>query len=438
MKADKIAETSGVYLFKDKRGEIIYIGKALNLKKRVKSYFQKEILEFKTRRLIKEIKKIETIKTESGFEALLLEGKLIKKHQPKYNTRWRDDKRPLYIKISAEEFPKVSTARGEDDLPAGRQGKTSTYFGPFPSAKIVRNTLKFLRKIFPFCSNKKLGKKPCFYSHLKLCHPCPNFIINNQNKEKIKLKRKYLANIKSLKAVLSGKSGLVIKKLKREMLLKAKEMRFEGAQKIKEQIKQLEYLATPRLSVAEYLKNPNLYEDLRLKELKDLYRFLKPQVTGLKFPKKIEGYDISNIAGKQASGSMVVFIDGQPEKSQYRKFKIKLKERPDDIAMIKEVLRRRLHHKDWLLPNIIVVDGGKGQVTAALNALEKLDLKIPVLGLAKKLEEIIIFSQGKFLKLKLKKRSPALQLLQKVRDEAHRFAKRYHLFLRKKNMLYST
>jgi len=403
-----LPEKSGVYIFKEENGKIVYIGKAKNLRQRIKQHLLSQS-KLKDKKL-----KIDFILVESEFEGLLLEASLIKKYQPKYNVRLKDDKSPLYIKITEEKFPRVFPAR-----------KNEGGYGPYPQAKTVRTILKFLRRIFPYRSCKKIPKKPCLYFHLKLC---PGVCINQSEKDK----KNYQKTIKHLKNLLERKSSKVIKELKKEMNKSAENEEFEKAREIRDKVSQIEWLIQKRHLVDEYLENPYLLEDIRQRELKEVKKILNLK----KIPKRIEGFDISNILGGKASGGMVVFLDGEPEKSLYRRFKIKTEEKPNDIAMIKEVISRRLKHKEWEMPNLILVDGGKGQVKGAMEILRLFRLKIPVVGLAKKLE-ILIFpkiepneSKLKFKEIKLPNDSLALNLLKRIRDEAHRFAHLYHLKLR--------
>lgn len=424
MNLSSIPTTPGIYQFLNEEGEILYVGKAINLKNRVKSYFQKNLLSPKTRQLVKQIKNIHTIKTESEFDALLLEARLIHTLQPKYNITWRDDKHPLYIKITTDEFPKIQTVRREDD-------KKSAYFGPFPSSRTVRQTLKFLREIFPYCSEKSIGKRPCFYSHIGLCEPCPNWISLLTGSEYQKELKNYKKNIGMIRKVLDGKATSVVKQLEKQMNIYAQAMEFEKAAHIKRQLDKIEYLRQLRTPVKEYMKNPNLYDDLRHEELIEL-----ASVLGTGELSHIEGYDISNIQGSNATGSMVTFIDGEPEKSFYRRFKIRQKQTPDDTFMMHEMLIRRLSHQDWAYPDLIMVDGGKGQIHAAQHAMRQLHVSIPLIGLAKRLEEILI-PQGEqeFKTIRLPESSKALHVLQRIRDEAHRFANTYHRTLRSKGMV---
>jgi excinuclease ABC subunit C len=412
IRVEKLPPRPGVYLFKDRGGKTIYVGKSVNLKSRVKSYLQPENqLGPKTTSMVKEIRKIDYISVDSEIEALLLEASLIKKYQPKYNVIWKDDKSPLYIKITVgDKIPIITTAR--------REGETRgiLLFGPFPRSSVAREVLKTLRRIFPYCQHKKT-QKSCLWIHLGLC-PDPY-------RGDLKGYRK---NIKNIVMILRGQSKKVIRKLEKEMKILSKHEVFENAAKIKKQIENIQYLTQTYHGPEEYLEKPNLYQDLIEQRLRDLARVVKLK----KIPRRIEAIDISNMMGKEASGSLIVFQDGERDRSQYRRFKIKNKKTPDDVAMIKEVLSRRLKNK-WPLPDLFVIDGGLGQLNAALTILGVFGLKIPTITLAKREEEIYVPSSKKTLQLK--KDSLALQLIQEIRDEAHRFALSYHRKLREKAFL---
>lgn len=415
----------GVYLFKNKTAEILYIGKAANLKSRVKSYFAKEAVLFpKIAAMVSQVARVDHFVVDSEFEALLLEANLIKKYQPKYNTRLKDDKSYLYIKITTDEdFPHVLTARRE---------KLSgvTYFGPFPSARTVRTTLRSLRRIFPYCQcNFKVcqKKESCLWVELGLdSGPCLNLVD----------KRTYRQMIKRLILLLSGKKEKLLKTLEKEMRQEANQEDFEMAQKIKKQIAGIAYLTRPYISPHEYLEHPDILQQKRKEKLLGLRRILNLA----KIPQRIEGYDISDIKGRQATGSMVVLTSGELDKSEYRHFRIRIEGQPNDVAMLAEVIRRRLNHPEWSLPDLIVVDGGKGQVGGMVRVLEEAKISIPVIGLAKRLEEIIVPKQGRPAlpagrPVLLPHDSPVLHLLQRLRDESHRFALTYHRKLRIKRLL---
>lgn len=434
-----LPKTPGVYLFKNGEGKVIYVGKALNIRSRVRSYFRQTAKDFgfKQSLMLPQIETVECINVASEIEALLLEANLIKKYQPKYNSRLKDDKSYLYIKITtSDDFPKVLTAR--------REKLTGIkYFGPFPSAKTVRNTLKSLRRIFPYCNcNFKVcqKKKSCLWCEIGLdAGACLGLISKDD----------YRRMIKRLILLLEGKKDKLIKELKKEMVLAAKKEGFEKAHYLKKQIEGIEYLTRSTTSPQVYLEDPEYLAKKRQEGLLELKRIL-----GLSnVPVKIECFDISDIHGKEATGSMVVFQKGEPDKSQYRRFKIRLEEKPNDVAMMQEVVRRRSKHPEWPPADLIVVDGGKGQISGVVKVLEEAKVSIPVIGLAKRMEEIIFrltacvidksiiktkepkdlrTKELKFEILRLPRDSAALHILQAIRDEAHRFAITYHRKLRLK------
>lgn len=421
-KLAKIPKNPGVYLFKNNGGKVLYVGKATNLANRVKSYVQSKTLGPKTTSLVSKVKNIDWILVESELEALLLEAALIKKYLPFYNTQAKDDKHPLYLKITKkEEYPRVTTSRREDE-------KGAIYFGPFPSSQTVRQILKLLRRVFPYCAQKQ-NKRPCFYSHLGLCDPCPAWVEKLSNEQKGEERKRYLKNINQLMSVLKGRNKSVKRQLEEEMKLATKLENFEEAARIRDQIARLDYITTPYKAVQEYIENPNLLFDIRRQEEEELFNLLAKKLRLKKIPKRIECFDASHLAGTSATVAMVTFIKGEPEKSLYRKFKIKAGE-GDDLKLLSEAILRRFKHKEWGYPDLLVIDGGKGQVKTAKEALFTLKLKIPVIGLAKQFEDVIIPKKEGFLILRPKADSDALKLLQRLRDEAHRFARVYHHHLR--------
>jgi len=400
----------GVYLFRNSNGKVIYVGKAINLRNRVSSYFSGLDLGPKTRLLVSQIAKIETRLVESELEALLLEAALIKKYQPKYNIKAKDDKSPLYIKVTREKVPLVTTARQIGD---------GSIFGPFPQARTVKMVLKTLRSIFPYRTSRHHQKGKCLYCHLGLC---PGPLLSNKEK------KEYGRSVRLLRQFLGGQKKSVLRALEKEMKAGAKAEDFEKAAQIRDQILAIKIVTSPRRKVSDYLKNPNLVEDQRRQELRELESILGVAVN------TIEGYDVSNLVGKQATGAMVTFSAGEPVKSLYRRFRIKFSARPNDLVMISEVLKRRLAHSGWPLPDLILVDGGKAQVKIGLAVLKEHNFQIPAIGLAKRMEEVVIFREKEkaWVVRRLPQDSPARKLLERVRDEAHRFARTYHLLLRKK------
>ncbi len=417
---NRLPKSPGVYSFSDKEGKIIYIGKAIDLRERVKSYFKP--VDPKTKLMTAQVAAVEHINVFSEFESLLLEASLIRKFLPKYNSRLRDDKSFLYIAITAEDFPKVKAARKTDMV------KPKYLFGPFPSAKTVRQVLRFLRRIIPYCSQNN-DRHPCFWSHLGLCRPCPGAIAKLEGKERDEARRLYLNNIRNLAAILQGKSKKLSYKLEKEMEKAAREKKFEEAGLLRDQLQKITYLTTYRFPISSYLEQNNFFEEEQARELQELAKVLE-----IPLPIRIECYDISNILGQFASGSLVTFINGIQNTAFYRKFRIRMAGQPNDVAMMTEVLQRRLKHQDWTYPELIIVDGGKPQVAAAAEVLARNNLVIPLVGLAKRLEEIVLRTkEGKWQIIKLPNNSPALNLLKRIRDESHRFALSYHRKLRAKN-----
>ena len=417
----KIPHKPGVYQFKDKSGKIIYVGKAIDLYHRVASYFSKSFHDPKTAVLVSEIASVETIIVESELEALILEANLIKQYLPRFNVRLTDDKDYLYIKITKEEYPKILTARKQD-----LKGSLK-YFGPFPSSTTVKNTLKLLRRVFPWCPGKGYrqrvaGNRPCFYYHLKLC---PGACVGEISKED------YRKIINRFSKFMEGKVSLLMDELIIEMKQASEKQNFEEAAKIKRTIDGIGYLTqTNRVEV--YLENPNFLEDQRIKALEELQQALNLT----KIPERIEGYDISNIQGHEATGSMVVMTSGEIDKSQYRKFKIHITGKPNDYAMHQETIRRRMKHSEWKTPDMLLIDGGKGQVSAVFDTVQKTGPEefkaVPIFGIAKRMEWLYT-PDGQ--EIKLPRSNKGLQLLQRLRDESHRFAIAYHRKLRGKMVL---
>jgi len=427
---NKIPETPGVYVFWLK-SKPLYIGKAINLKNRVKSYFSFSLAP-KTKRMIEEAEEISYIKVTSEIEALLLEAKLIRKFQPRYNSAAKDDKHPLYIQITKEEYPRVVTARK-----IAAKEPSLAFYGPFPSSKSVRGVLKFLRRIFPYADHK-LSKRPCLYSHIGLCNPCPSAIERQENQNaKEKMKRIYKQNIIYIKAVLSGKFKKVKNDLYKEMLNLAKNEEFEKAAYIREQIRRLDYITQVQTPASAFLENPNLFEDIRKEEIKDLKKLLSPYLDIKGQLLRIECFDVAHLFGAHPTASMVTFIEGEAEKNFYRHFRIRQVKGQDDISSMKEVARRRSKYlSSWGEPDLIIVDGGKTQVGAFMQVFG--ESNIPVIGLAKQFETIVIpIRQERGFKFiqKIVPKGPSLNILQRIRDEAHRFARRYHHFLLKKSLL---
>ena len=404
-----LPETPGVYIYYQNKIPI-YIGKAINLKRRIQSYFDIDLAP-KTESMIKCATSLSFIRVESELESLLLEAKLVRKYMPKYNIELKDDKNPLYITITKDRFPRVITTRKDGS------------YGPFPSSEKVHSVLKMIRRIFPY-SDHKLGKRPCLYSHIGLCNPCPNEIVGITNYDlRIMRTKKYKQNIKNIKAILDGKITNVQKNLEKKMNLVSENQDFEVAAVIRDQIQKLEYIIRPQMPTDYYIQNPNLYEDQRKLEIDDLQKILKSQFLNLKSLTRIECFDISHLSGTNATASMVTFINGEADKKYYRHFKIRQKKSQSDYDSMQEVAKRRAKHfLDWGKPDLITVDGGLGQISS-------FKINVPVVGIAKNPDRLIVGQE------KIKLTGPSLNLVQKIRDEAHRFAQQYHHKLISKSLL---
>ncbi|MEK6715436.1 MAG: excinuclease ABC subunit UvrC [Candidatus Omnitrophota bacterium] len=400
-KIASIPDGSGVYLMKDMSGRVIYIGKAASLKKRVGSYFSKSYGSSKQMAMLEKIADIDYILTENEAEALILEAALIKKNKPQYNVSLRDDKNYPLVKITNEDFPRLLVARRRLDDGA-------LYFGPYTDAKLLRQAIKILRKIFPYCTCRPFPKKPCLNYDIGLCPaPCIRKISQKE----------YVKNIGDIRLFLEGKNEELFDKLSKEMSGFSKERNYERAKEIHDKISALSSMSG----------SASIYEA----EERELRRVL-----GLKdAPRRIEAFDISSISQGLVVGSMVSFLEGRTDKNNYRRFRIQ-GERFDDCSAIAEVVRRR--YKRVLLgeitsPDLILIDGGKGQLGAAKSELDNLRLKIPIISLAKKEEEIYLPQKDEPLRLAID--SKALTLIRRIRDEAHRFAHKYHSLIRKKKMI---
>ena len=519
---DNLPNKPGVYIMRDSTDTIIYIGKAKNLIKRVKSYFREKLDRPKTQILMSHFDSLEYIVTNSEKEALILEANLIKKHRPRYNVQLKDDKRYPYVKITNEEFPRLVITRNIT--------KNGIFYGPFTDAGSVKQTVKFLKSLFKIRTCRNMNG-PCLNAQIDLCNaPCDGRIS----------KEEYSEIIKKIDLFFQGKYSTIVKNLKAEMMQAAANEEFEKAAVIRDQIASIEEIMEKQfvdlvdddldqdviaiapgenevvviimpirngkivgrddflMSASQYdssseimfafiqqyygynrhipkqilldedIDEKELLEDwlsdlrgnkvkikvpqkgvkLRLvkmakknaeiiqhqkKKMESALIELKKYLKLEKLPRVIEGYDISNISGKFAVGSKVSFKDGKPNKKMYKHFKMETPG-PNDFAMMEELLTRRLKMVDRdPEPDLIVIDGGKGQLGMACGVLEKLNLThIPIIGLAKEFEEV--FTPNSKRPIIIPKNNKALYLLQQVRDESHRFAITYHRQLRSKNI----
>ncbi len=432
-----LPKNPGVYFHKNRHGEIIYVGKAAVLRNRVRQYFQaSRNRDPKTEALVAEIVDVDWIEVESEIEALFLEAEMIRRYMPQYNILLRDDKSSTYVRIDMKnEYPSITfTRRPLDD--------GATYYGPYLSAFSLKRALKYLRKIFPYSIHTVLPKRACLQYHLGLCPGPETGELDS---------RTYKDTLKKLIMYLKGERVQLTNQLEKEMKQAAKHKNFEEAAKLRNQLFALRSLN--KQVIFSDRENVDLSRDHALNDLTELL--------GLdKIPRRIEGYDISHMSGTDTVASMVVFTNGVSDKGQYRKFKMRLPGN-DDFAHMREVMTRRLHDenvKKWGMPNLYLIDGGKGQLSSALSVLKEHDIKLPAIGLAKQFEEIVIKKDWPYLNLNEKKalelhgtimesddfwivhlpnNSHVVKLLQRIRDESHRFAVSYHSVLKVKRQVSS-
>ncbi|MFR1672659.1 MAG: excinuclease ABC subunit UvrC [Candidatus Gastranaerophilaceae bacterium] len=533
----------GCYIYYNKDGEIIYVGKAKILKRRVMSYFNRKHDSVKVSVLVSQIDKLEYIITNTEVEALILESHLIKKHKPRYNILLKDDKKYPYFLITDEDFPRITIVRKKNMNP-----EKGRYYGPYTDVRAMHATLDFLKKIFPLkqCKNPKFKDRPCLYYHIGRCMaPCQNLITSEE----------YKGIVKQAELFLAGKQSELMKQLEEQMQKFAQNQQFEKAARLRDSYLDLkktlekqkvvyentklnediislmaddgifaivilmiregrlidkkdfvyeveeedrteffatffkEYYSTLTLGYPdkivsnelEAIGEKSLYEEwleiLAQKKIKISYgksaqgkelqmladknakvvldnaklakmskirddfneigSYLAEKLNLKNFPHRIECYDISHIQGTNTVASMVTFINGLSKKSEYRKFKVRMTEgKPDDFLSMKEVLTRRLSHlgeEKWAKPDLIIIDGGKGQLSSVMQIINELGVEgIDVVSLAKRNEEVFLPNQSK--PIILPRNSSALFLFQRIRDEAHRFAITYHRNLRSKSM----
>ena len=405
----ELPQKPGVYLFKDRAGKVLYIGKALSLKKRVASHFR-----FYGRDLSKEgvmlshLWAVDILETPTEAEALLLEAALVKEQLPKYNKLLRDDKSYPFLKITAEEYPRLLIVRQ-------RKADGGKYFGPYTGVGLLRQAVDWLRHEFPLRTCRKLPKKVCLMYHLGLCG---GHVKDAQGMAE------YLARVKELEFFLQGRRDVLVRQLTKRMKEYSVNREYEEANRVLSEIKALSAVS-----------NKGEKTDLD-KVLKDLQEALALP----KFPKRIECYDISNISGKEAVGSMVVFIDGSAARSEYRKFRIKTVHEINDYKMMQEVIRRRFSRailEKQMLPELVVIDGGKGHLSSVKIVMEELGLAdVAVISIAKQHE--YLFKPDRETPFIFPQSSPFLEMIRRLRDEAHRFAISYHRKLHRKAVLNST
>ncbi len=430
---DHLPHEPGVYIYHDETDAVIYVGKAVDLSRRVKQYFQREdAVGDKTRRLVSEIRRIEIIPVTSEFDALLLEAKLIRQYMPKYNVISKDDKSPLYIGFTLHEpLPRLVYLR-KGQLAAILAHKKNVVYGPFQSAHALRALLRQLRSAVPYCTQKERNGRACFYTHLGLCDPCPSVIAKTADaKLQALLIKQYRNNIHRLKAIFDGHTAMVRRHYEREMRGFARSLEFEQAALLKKRIDALYRISEYRYDPAVFLEQGA--EDVYADELAELHGILQTYYPGMPpVLSRIECFDMSQLFGVSAVGSMVVLTDGKPDTGQYRRFRIRMKGPISDTGMMREVLARRLRHPEWPPAQFVLIDGGKPQLRMMKEVLQHEHKTLSYAGLAKRQEELIVPIGDGYKTVRLPLTGKAIKVLQRVRDEAHRFAITYHRKLREK------
>ena len=430
-----IPNSPGIYFHKDKSGEIIYIGKAAVLKNRVQQYFQNSRnMDIKTRALVAEIADTDWIQTESEIDALFLEAEMVKRYMPRYNILLRDDKSLIYVRIDMKsEWPYVSYTRNPID-------DGSEYFGPYYNGFATKKALRYLRRVFPYytkVSRSDLEKgKMDLDAHLGLS-PVGMTSVDYKN------------NLHKLISYINGNRKKLINDLERDMKKAASGQDFETAAIIRNQLQDLHELQQRIVfGDKDFL---DISKDKALTDLTDLFGLSK-------IPARIEGYDISHMSGTNVVASMVVFRNGVSDRGQYRKFKIRV-DKNDDYYNINEVITRRFSKnniKSWGKPDLVLIDGGKGQLDAAIKARDNFNMnEVPFIGLVKRDEQIVALqgstlqieklielggyatNSSDYILINLPQSTDIIKLLQRVRDESHRFAVNYHTAIRSKKLYQS-
>jgi excinuclease ABC subunit C len=424
-KVKQFPSTPGVYLMKDAQGVVIYVGKAKSLRNRAGYYFTKAAAEDpRTADLVKLIADIDFVPADSEVDALLLEARLIKDIQPRFNVELKDDKTFPYLQIRIrEDFPRVEFTR----RPRRRGVKL---YGPFTSAKGLRQAMGVLQRIFQFrtCTldikaddQRWRWFRPCLLHSIRRCTAPCNLRVS---------KEEYRKQIRALRLVLEGKKGKLIAEMEEQMRQASAALEFERAARLRDDIAALQKLS--QRGEVERNEQPEVFPIDPKRGLVGLRKVLGLEKT----PRTIEGVDIAHLAGQETVASLVSFIDGLPFKPGYRRYRIRSVEGVDDFASIREVVTRRfrrLSEQEEPFPDVLLIDGGKGQLNAAREAFALLGIAPPtLLSLAKREEEV--YRPGEAEPLRLSRHAAALRLLQYVRDEAHRFAQHYHHLLRRKKL----
>ncbi len=408
---------------------MLYVGKAKDLSKRISQYRQYSRLAPDKQKMVSTAVDVRCEVRQSELEALFVEAELVRRYQPKFNILLKDDKSPIYVVITKEMFPRVLFSRKREIEKDRVQGDV---FGPFPSAYLIKNVLRSIRPIFRWCSvagkrspDKVVGR-PCFYFHLDQCSGACVGRIDPTT---------YKADIRRLKSFLRGRTQVIQRQLKREIEQLAQEQRFEEAQMLRRQWEAINRVTSPDYKVAPDVALPRLRTAFGIEATKELAAIIRPHL-GLSedwLPNRIEGFDVSNFQGKMSAVSMVVFEEGVIATSEYRTFHVKYKDIPDDYGMLRHVLTRRQNHEEWGIPDLLLIDGGRGQLNSVKSVWR---WPTPVVSIVKHPDRLVIATEGGFVFVPIDEMGPAGQLLQQIRDESHRFAKKTaHKRLAKRDIL---
>lgn len=425
-KLENLPMTPGVYVYFNSDKKVIYVGKAKNLRARVSSYFLPVSKGPKTDALVSKITDLDIIQVNSEVEAFLLEAELIKRYKPRYNVMLKDDKAYKYITIANYKIDYEGKKYDYSRIETERQKKSKKsieYYGPYPDGGTVNKAIRAFRRIFPFCElsprQLKLSLvkgRGCLQSHIGLC-PGPCISLEELPKHQLSISR--------IRMFLKRGYQATIEELTKMMQQYAGKEEFEEAQKIKLLLDKVFALSNVSIMPSQYIDNPSFIYDIKARRLNDIQ-----EIFHIEKVDRIECYDISNIMGEWATASMVVSESGQISKSQYRKFRIKYTKGITDYGMMKEVLTRR-SKREWPLPHLLLIDGGKGQVNIVLKAIERTSLEFtPVVGIFKPNDYFVTKINDSWRQIRVDKTNLGFQHLRELRDEAHRFAKKYHTLLR--------
>ena len=407
-----------MYWFTSEKDAVLYVGKAKNLAKRISQYRLGKALGPTKDKLVREAISVSHQVRQSELEALLVEAELIRQYQPRYNILLKDDKSPIYVVITKDEYPRVLTARRRDIEKKVIKGDV---YGPFQSAYMLKKVLQTIRPIFRWCNQasrpgRGSSQRPCFYYHLDQCSGACVGAIE---------KEEYKASITRLREFLRGETKNLQRSLKKEIVQLAQEKKFEEAEARRQEYEAILVITDPAYRLAPDIALPRLRSEFGSQATQMLRTVIAPKLfLGEEWvPRHIECYDVSNFQGKYATVSLVSFRDGVQDSDGYRIFHIRNKDTPDDYGMLRQALKRRQGHPEWGVPDLIVIDGGKGQLAAAHSVW---NWPTPLVSIAKRPDRLVMRNaKEEFTLIPISELSVAGELIQQLRDEAHRFAKKH-------------